>query len=146
MKSILFLTAHLLLLSVSVIAQKASPGKIVGVWFSKDENLKIEIYKAGPQYFGKQIWGTFLYEPDGRTAKKDLNNTIERNRRRDLDNLIILQNLDYYGNAYGGIFYDYKTGRTYKAILKLTGENTIKIRGYTVLSLFGNTTTWTRIQ
>jgi len=74
----------------SVFAQEQTPGNIVGIWLSEDSNVKIEIYKAGPQYFGRQIWGQFLYEADGTTPKKDVNNSNESLRRRSLKNLIIL--------------------------------------------------------
>ena len=146
MKNISFFTTSLLMLS-SAMAQKVPPGTIVGVWISEDKNLKIEIYKAGPQYFAKQIWGTFLLEPDGRTSKKDLNNSLERLRKRDLNNLIILRNLDYDRGIYvGGLLYDYKTGKTFNSHIKLNGENILKLRVYGTLSLFGRTTIWTRVQ
>ena len=146
MKKITFVTTSLLMLT-SAIAQKAAPGNIVGIWISEDKNLKIEIYKAGPQYFGKQIGGTFLFEPDGETPKKDVNNSLERLRKRDLNNLIILRNLDYDRGIYvGGLLYDYKTGKTFNSFIKLNGENTLKLRVYTTLSLFGKTTIWTRVQ
>jgi len=145
---ILKCTSHESLLTLfSYLANAQPPGKIIGVWLRDDKNLIIEIYKAGPQYFGKQIWGNFLYEDDGTTPIKDEKNANERQRRRDLKNLIILTNLNYEGRVYdGGTFYDYESGKKYKSILKLKGENVLKIRGYTVLSPFGKTTTWTRVQ
>jgi uncharacterized protein (DUF2147 family) len=146
MKKIFVTTTVFILFVFTVLAQKRAPGNIVGIWLSEDKNVKVEIYKAGPQYFGKQVWGQFLYEPDGITPKKDANNSNERLRRRDLKNLIILNNFDYDGGAYsGGTFYDYKSGKRYKSILKLHGTNVLKVRDYTVLSLFGKTTTWTRV-
>ncbi len=131
----------------SYLANAQPTGKIVGVWLRDDKSLMIEIYKSGPQYFGKQIWGNSLFEDDGITPKKDENNSIERLRRRELKNLTVLTNFDYEGRVYdGGTFYDYKSGKKYKSILKLKGENVLKIRDYTVLSPLGKTTTWTRIQ
>ena len=143
----IFVTITVFILTIfSVLAQKRAPGNIVGIWLSEDKNVKIEIYKAGPQYFGKQVWGQFLYEADGITPKKDANNSNERLRRRDLKNLIILTNFDYDGGVYdGGTFYDYKSGKKYKSIIKVQGSNILKVRDYTVVSLFGKTTTWTRV-
>ena len=146
MKKISFITTSFLMLSPT-IAQKAAPGRIVGVWISQDKNLKIEIYKAGPQYFAKQIGGTFLFEPYGRTPKKDVHNSLERLRKRDLNDLIIIRNLDYDRGIYvGGILYDYKTGKTFNSFIKLNGENILKLRVYATVSLFGRTTIWTRVQ
>lgn len=147
MKKIFGTTTLFTLIIFSVFAQKQAPGAIVGIWSSDDDHIKIEIYKAGPQYFGKQIWGQSLYEADGTTPKKDVNNSNESLRKMDLKNLIILKNLDYDGGAsYGGIFYDYKTGKSYKSILKLQGSDVLKVRDYSVVSLFGKTTTFTRVQ
>jgi uncharacterized protein (DUF2147 family) len=108
--------------------------------------MKIEIYKAGPQYFGRLIEGDFLYEDDGITPKKDENNSIDRLRRRSLKNMTILTHFDYEGRSYDGTFYNFKTGKWYKSTIKLQGENVLKIRGYAVVSPFGKTTTWNRVQ
>ena len=147
MKKILGTTTLFTFIIFSVFAQKQATGDIVGIWSSEDDHVKIEIYKAGPQYFGKQIWGQSLYEADGTTPKKDIYNSNESLRRMDLKNLIILKNFDHDGGAYyGGIFYDYKTGKSYKSILKLQGSDVLKVRDYTVVSLFGKTKTFTRVQ
>jgi len=146
MKKIILILIYFLLHLFSLSAQKATPGKIIGVWLRDDNYIKIEIYKAGPQYFGRIIEGTMLYEADGVTPKKDENNAVDRLRRRQLRNLIVLTNFDYEGRAYDGNYYDFKTGKWYKSTLRLQGENVLKIRGYAILSPFGKTTTWTRVQ
>ena len=146
MKKIFLTTTFYILNVFFLFAQRPEPEKIIGVWLRDDNYIKIEIYKAGPQYFGRLIEGNSLYENDGLTLKKDENNTIGRLRRRSLKNLTILTNIDYEGRMYDGTYYDFKTGKWYKSTLKLRGENILKIRGYTVLSPFGKTTTWTRVQ
>ena len=146
MKKIILISTYFILLIFPLFAQKAVPGKIIGVWLRDDNYIKIEIYKAGPQYFGRLIEGNSLYEADGVTLKKDEHNAVDRLRRRQLKNLTVLTNFDYEGRAYGGTFYDFETGKWYKSTLKLQGENVLKIRGYTVLSPFGKSTTWTRVQ
>ena len=146
MKKIILISTCFILLIFPLFAQKAVPGKVIGIWLRDDNYIKIEIYKAGPQYFGRLIEGNSLYEADGITLKKDEHNAIDRLRRRQLKNLTVLTNFDYEGRAYGGTFYDFETGKWYKSTLKLQGENVLKIRGYTVLSPFGKSTTWTRVQ
>jgi len=146
MKKIIFITTNLLFILFTVFAQKTAPGKIVGVWLRDDNYIKIEIFKAGPQYFGRLIEGNSLYELDGITLKKDENNEVVRLRQRQLKNLTVLTNFDYEGNTYGGRYYDFKTGKWNKLTLKLQGENVLKIRDYTVLAPLGKTTTWTRVQ
>jgi len=127
------MTALFMLLVFSIFAQSRVPQNIVGIWSGEDHHIKIEIYKAGPQYFGKQIWEDSLDEPDGTT--------------HGLNNLVILKNIDHDGGqSYSGIFYDYRTGKNYKSTLKLKGSDVLKVRDYSVVSLFGKTTTWTRVQ
>jgi uncharacterized protein (DUF2147 family) len=140
-------TILFILIAFYAFSQNRAPENIIGIWSSEDEHIKVEIYKAGPQYFGKEIWGDSLYEADRTTPKKDIHNTDERLRRRNLTNLVILKNIDPDGGAaYGGIFYDYKTGKTYKSILKLRGSDVLKVRDYSVVSMFGKSTTFTRVQ
>jgi len=146
MKKIFLTIANCTFIIFSLFAQKHTPGKIIGVWLRDDNNIKIEIYKSGPQFFGKLIEGNPLYEVDGITLKKDEKNIVGRLRIRPLKNLTVLTNFEYEGHAYGGTYYDFKTGKWYKSTLKLQGENVLKIRGYTDVSLFGKTTTWTRVQ
>jgi len=130
MKTILVTTTSFILNIFSVFAQHPASGSIVGIWLSEDKNVEVEIYKAGPQYFGKQVWGQ---------SNAELN-------RMDLKNLIILTNFDYDGGIYdGGSFFDYKSGKKYKSIIKIQGSKVLKIRNYTVVSLFGKTTKWTRV-
>jgi uncharacterized protein (DUF2147 family) len=146
MKKIILTTTNLLFILFSLFAQKTAPGKIIGVWLRDDNYIKIEIYKSGPQYFGRLIEGNSLYDVDGITLKKDENNEVVRLRQRQLKNLTVLTNFDYEGNTYGGRYYDFKTGKWNKSTLKLQGENVLKIRDYTVLSPLGKTTIWKRVQ
>jgi uncharacterized protein (DUF2147 family) len=126
MKKIFYITSIFILNIFSVFAQKRVPGNIVGIWLSEDKNVEIEIYKAGPQYYGKQVWGQYS--------------------RSDLKNHIVLTNFDYDGGVYvGGNFYDYKSGKKYKSIIKVQGSNVLKVRNYTIVSLFGKTAIWTRV-
>jgi uncharacterized protein (DUF2147 family) len=146
MKKIFLTIINCALFLSSLFAQKSAAEKIVGVWLRDDNYIKIEIYKAGPQYFGRLIEGNPLYETDGITLKRDENNTVGRLRIRQLKNLTVLTNIDYEGRVYGGTYYDFVSGKWYRSTLRLQGQNVLKIRGYTDLSLFGKTTTWTRVQ
>jgi uncharacterized protein (DUF2147 family) len=146
MKKILITITNCTLFIFSLFAQKPATEKIIGVWLRDDNYIKIEIYKAGPQYFGRLVEGNSLYENDGITPKKDENNIVGRLRMRQLKNLTVLTNFDNAGRVYSGTYYDFTSGKWYKSTLKLHGKNVLKIRGYTDVSLFGKTTTWTRVQ
>jgi uncharacterized protein (DUF2147 family) len=44
----------------------------------------------------------------------------------------------------GGDIYDPESGKTYSSYMYLKDINTLKVRGYVGISLFGRTETWTR--
>ena len=124
MKKTFTTIALFILFTFSASAQNRAPEKIIGIWVSEDNQLKVEIYKAGPQYFVKQV-----------------------SENSDSYNLIIIRNLDYDRGIYvGGLLYNYKTGKTYNSLIKLNGENALRLRVYATASLFGRTTKWTRVQ
>ena len=41
---------------------------------------------------------------------------------------------------------DPKNGKTYKCLLYLDGEDTLKVRGYVGISAMGRTQTWQRVK
>ena len=45
----------------------------------------------------------------------------------------------------GGMIYDPNSGNTYKGTMRLVDRNTLKLRGYIGISLFGRSDTWTRV-
>ncbi|MEO1367538.1 MAG: DUF2147 domain-containing protein, partial [Acidobacteriota bacterium] len=48
------------------------------------------------------------------------------------------------GEWSGGTIYDPNNGKTYSCTLELEGADTLKVRGYIGVSLFGRTERWTR--
>jgi len=70
-------------------AQTPEADKILGVWLSEDKTGKIDIYKSDRKYFGKLIWGKTIYEPNGTTSRKDVDNKTEKLRFRNLKDLNI---------------------------------------------------------
>ncbi len=135
-----------LFLSSTFLLAQSNGDKILGVWLSEKQDGKIEIYKSGDKYFGKLIWGKDMYEKDGVTSKKDVNNTNKNLKTRNLKNLIMLTDFVFDGTTWGeGNIYDPQAGKTYSCIMKLKG-NILNIRGYVGLSLFGRTSEWTRVK
>ncbi len=117
--------------------------RVLGVWLTEEGTSKVEIYKCGEQYCGKIVW---LQEPerDGKPRVDD-KNPEERLRTQPLMGLVILRGFAYDdGDWTGGKIYDPKSGNDYTAKMKLEDENTLKLRGYVLVPLFGRTTTWKR--
>jgi uncharacterized protein (DUF2147 family) len=49
------------------------------------------------------------------------------------------------GEYSGGTIYDPENGNTYNCVINLEDENTIQVRGYIGVQLFGRTDTWKRV-
>ena len=67
-------------------------------------------------------------------------------RSRPLDGLAIMTGFEYAGDGrwQNGTVYDPNSGKTYKCSITLIDDNTLKLRGYIGIALFGRSETWTR--
>lgn len=125
-----------------VAAQSAD--NITGSWINEAGDVKIEIYKNANMYAGRITWLQSMYERDGITPRKDVQNAEPSLRGRSLLNLVILSGFTYDdGQWTGGTIYDPKTGKTYQSKMKVKGAN-LEIRGFVGSPMFGKTSTWTR--
>lgn len=147
MKNIFFGTLILLFSTSFLSGQNTNQAdKITGIWLSEKKDGKIEIYKSGNKYFGKLIWGNTMFEKDGVTSKKDVNNTDAKLKTRNLKDLIILTGFVFDDGVWnGGKIYDPQVGKIYSCTMKLK-NNILNIRGYVGIALFGRTSEWTRIK
>jgi len=139
----LFITVALLLLGTTLTAQTKGDD-IVGVWLTAGkEPAKIQVYRSGDKYFGKIMW---LKNPekDGK-PKVDSKNPVKNKQGQKIIGLLILQNFKFDEDEWNdGKIYDPESGKTYSCNMSLNGTNTLKVRGYVGVSLFGRTETWTR--
>lgn len=147
MKKILFGLIALLSSTLFVSAQNTNKADgILGTWLSEKKNGKVEIYKTGDKYYGKLIWSKTMFEADGATSKRDVKNSDASLRTRKLKDLIILKDFVFEDNVWtDGKIYDPEAGKVYSCTMKLKG-NTLNIRGYVGISLFGRSSVWTRIK
>jgi len=142
MKKTLLISIILFTSLGKIFAQNADG--IKGTWLNSGKDVKIEIYRTGSKYVGKIIWAKDIYESDGTTPKRDINNLNENLRNRTIINLVILSGFSYDdGEWTGGEIYNPTNGKTYKGRLYLDGSR-LEIRGYVGSPIFGKTMVWTR--
>lgn len=118
---------------------------IFGKWNSFDEETNkvesvIEVYKKDGKAYAKIIEIT---DPEKRSATC----TACKGKLKDTPilGLNILNGLKKDGDEWsGGKILDPKNGKEYKCYIKLKDENTLKLRGYIGISLFGRTAIWKR--
>ncbi len=142
-KALTIFTAFILSFTVSKSQTKADD--IIGIWLTAGkEPAKIQIYKSGEKFYGKIIW---LKNPaDNGKPKVDGNNPDKSKRSNPVMGLVLLSGFKFDGDDEwnGGDIYDPESGKTYGSYLYLKDNNTLKVRGYIGISLFGRTETWTR--
>jgi uncharacterized protein (DUF2147 family) len=130
-----------LMFSFAVMSRiQESADDVVGIWLSEKKDGRIQIYKGtNGKYYGKLIWGAHMYEADGKTSRLAKNG-------KPFKDLVMLQDFEYADGVWeNGTIYDPEEGKTYDCRIKKK-NNTLEIRGYVGISLFGRTTVWTRFQ
>tara|TARA_B100000575_G_scaffold59235_1_gene44882 strand:+ start:329 stop:754 length:426 start_codon:yes stop_codon:yes gene_type:complete len=137
---------NIFFLLITIICQGQS-NDILGVWLEEKKESKIEVYKKDNSFFGKIIWLKEPLDEDGKIKldKKNPNNSMREN---PINGLVIMKDLKYKkkGEWSDGEIYDARTGKTYSLEVYMKNVNKLDLRGYLGFTLFGKTTTWTRVK
>jgi uncharacterized protein (DUF2147 family) len=145
MKQSVVLVAFLFMCSFFTQAQNQADA-IIGVWETGNGKARIKISKVGDKYNGKIVW---LREPNDETgkAKVDKNNPDETLRQKPLLGYNMLAGFNYAEDKSweDGTIYDPESGSTYSCTITMTDDNTLDVRGFIGVSLFGRTDTWKRV-
>ena len=118
---------------------------IFGNWNSYDEETNkiesvIEVYEKDSKAFAKII----SISDSNRSAATCVECSGKRKNAAILG-MNILTGLTKDGNEWsGGKILDPKNGKEYKCYLQLLDHNTLKLRGYIGISMFGRTAIWKR--
>jgi uncharacterized protein (DUF2147 family) len=143
-KNIVSFIVTVFLVSFSSYSQNKADD-IIGIWFTGGkEPAKIQIYKLAEKFFGKIIW---LKNPtENGKQRMDVNNPNKLKQNNPIIGLVMLTGFKFDGDEEwkGGDIYDPESGKTYSSYMYLKDKNTLKVRGYIGISLFGRTETWTR--
>ena len=118
---------------------------IFGNWNSYDEETNkiesvIEVYEKDSKAFAKIV----SISDSNRSAATCVECSGKRKNAAILG-MNILTGLTKDGNEWsGGKILDPKNGKEYKCYLQLLDNNTLKLRGYIGISMFGRTAIWKR--
>ena len=145
MKKKLLFVAIAMLLMGNVFGQA---DQVIGLWLTEEGNSQIEITKTpNGQFAGRIVWMEEPLDEQGK-PKVDKENPNAAMRNRPLQNLMILQGFTYNANRRewsGGTIYDPKEGKTYDAVMRLDGNNTMVLRGFVMgMRMLGRNSAWTR--
>lgn len=131
-----------MLLPFMLFAQKKADD-IVGHWIIGENKAKIQVYKSGTKYYGKITW---LKEPTKNGKQKvDAHNPDPNKRTTPIIGLVVLKDFVFDdGEWISGEIYDPSSGKEYSCKITMPNKNTMKVRGYIGISLFGRTEVWKR--
>lgn len=147
MKKSWLLTGLLLFMVTALFAQSLPADKIVGVWYSEANEMKIEIFKSGNTYSSKLVAAKIMFEADGTTSKKDVKNPDPNLRNRPIQGLVHITDLVYKDGKYvDGALYSPETGDTYTLKGELKGPDKLETRGYKGSPILGRTFKWIRVK
>lgn len=147
MKKYLLLIASILVMNISKAQTEVlESDKIIGVWEVGSGKARVKVTKYGDKFGGKIVWLKEPTYPDG-TKKVDKNNPDETKRTTPLLGYNNLLGFSYKGKSEydGGTIYDPENGNVYNCNISLKDDNTLEVRGYIGVSLFGRTDTWKRV-
>jgi uncharacterized protein (DUF2147 family) len=148
MKKYIYLMMSILILNISKAqtTEVLESDKIVGVWEVGSGKARVKVTKYGDKFGGKIVWLKEPTYPDG-TKKVDKNNPDETKRTVPLLGYNNLLGFSYKGKSEydGGTIYDPENGSVYNCNIFLKDDNTLEVRGYIGVSLFGRTDTWKRV-
>lgn len=145
-----FLLLFIFLLSIGsqAMAQKKSDD-ITGLWLPSNGKARVNIYLAkNGKYYGKIVWLREPNDPQTGAAKVDKNNPEETKRKEPIMGYLLLKAFEFKedGSYENGTIYDPESGTTYNCVIAMPDMNTLEVRGYVGVSLFGRTDTWTRLK
>jgi len=125
-------------------ACQGGQGDVEGRWLTGDGEGWIEIRLVADSLTGV-IAGSPNNKP-GDPPRYDDKNPDPDLRGRPLDGMTIMSGFKYAGDGRwtGGTIYDPNRGKIYKCTLMQVDRDTLKVRGYIGMSLFGRSDTWTR--
>ncbi|HEX8326392.1 MAG TPA: DUF2147 domain-containing protein [Hymenobacter sp.] len=135
----------LLIAAFSVQAAAPNPDAVLGVWKNGEGTGMIQIFKKGDKYYGRLVWLKVPNNPDG-TPRTDVNNPDDSKKKTPLKGLENMRDFTFAGeNKWeGGKIYDPKNGSDYSCEMTLVDPNTLEVRGFIGVSLFGRTDVWKR--
>jgi uncharacterized protein (DUF2147 family) len=144
-KNLIYILFCTILCSFGAKAIAQTANSIVGIWKNGEGTAMIQIYEKSKKFYGKIVWLKIPNDANNK-PKTDINNPNEKLQSRPLKGLENLIGFVFKGeNKWeDGTIYDPKNGNDYSCTLTLVDNNSLEVRGYVGISMFGRTDVWKR--
>lgn len=121
---------------------------LVGVWEPSSGKGRVKIEKIGDKFYGKVVWLKEPIDPETGQKKLDKSNPDATLRNRPRLGLRVIKDFTFISKGVwdNGTIYDPENGSTYNCKITMKDANTLDIRGYIGVSVFGRTDIWKRVK
>ncbi len=141
-------TTAMLVLAVVLAPDASRAASPLGLWYAEGGAAQVAIERCDDALCGRVVWLRSPFDERG-CDLRDRYNPDAGLRDRSLVGLELLRGVaptpDADGVLHGGVIYDPTSGRTYRCLLRLDGDDRLELRGYLGVPLIGRTTTWLRV-
>lgn len=140
--------ATAVVLAIVLVAASAAraAGSAAGLWLTAPRNGIVEIFRCGDGGLcGRLVW-VRIRPSDNNPRASDNRNPSPGLRSRPLCGLLMMWGFRADGADHwsGGTIYDPESGNTYRAEMTLRPDNSLAVRGYVMVPLFGRSQVWSR--
>lgn len=144
-KNIFFILCCTILCCYATNSAAQSANAVLGIWKNGEGTAMVQIYEKSDKFFGKIVWLKIPLDANNK-PKTDLNNPNEKLQSRPVKGLENLVGFVFKGNGVweDGTIYDPKNGNDYSCTMTLVDNNTLEVRGFVGVSMFGRTDVWKR--
>ncbi len=135
-----------LILALAMAPAAAGSPPADSVWLNDKGTAAIRLATRDGELSGRIVW---MRRPRGDSGeiKRDRHNPDPALRERPLCGLPLLEGFRREGQHWvGGRVYNPRTGKQYAARLSLPEPDTLVMRGFVVLPVFGSSVTWQRAE
>lgn len=123
---------------------KPSTDPVTGLWYTEDRDGIVELYPCAAHICGRFYWLKDA-EANG-DMSHDTHNPDSDLRARPLCGLTFMTGFVPNGKGHyaDGTIYSPRDGANFNAEMTLADHHTLNLRGYILLSVFGETQSWKR--
>lgn len=132
----------------SQVNAQANADDLIGVWEPSSGKGRVKVEKIGDKFYGKVVWLKEPIDPETGQKKLDKSNPDVTLRTRPRLGLRVLKDFNFVSKGVwdNGTIYDPESGSTYNCKITMKDANTLDIRGYIGVSVFGRTDVWKRVK
>jgi uncharacterized protein (DUF2147 family) len=139
-------TTMIVVLAISITTASRATASPLGRWYAEGGAAQVEIAPCGDALCGRVVWLRSPYDENG-CMLSDRRNPDRALQDRPMLGLDILRGLRATGDGAwdGGSIYDPTSGRSYRCMISMAGDDRLLVRGYIGFHVLGRTTTWIRV-